>query len=82
MTAHLPGLAGPRFGALTPGLMAGPLRAAITAATRRPEPDAMAELLVQARQLPEQAAATQALPLRIARGLRERQADPSSSRRW
>ncbi|MFO1219831.1 MAG: trifunctional transcriptional regulator/proline dehydrogenase/L-glutamate gamma-semialdehyde dehydrogenase [Burkholderiaceae bacterium] len=55
--------------------MAGPLRAAITAATRRPEPETMAELLAQARQAPEQAAATQALALRIARTLRERQAD-------
>ena len=75
MTHPLPGPAGPRLGALTPGLMAGPLRAAITAATRRPEPEAMAELLPQARQSPEQALATQALATRIAQGLRERQTD-------
>jgi RHH-type proline utilization regulon transcriptional repressor/proline dehydrogenase/delta 1-pyrroline-5-carboxylate dehydrogenase len=75
MSTALPGTAGPRLGALTAGLLAGPLRDAITAATRRAEPEALAELLAQARQSPDQSAATQTLAMRIARGLRERQAD-------
>ncbi len=65
----------PRHGSLTPALQSGPLRAAITAATRRPEPETVAELLPQARQTDQQAAATHALALRVARGVRERTAD-------
>jgi RHH-type transcriptional regulator, proline utilization regulon repressor / proline dehydrogenase / delta 1-pyrroline-5-carboxylate dehydrogenase len=52
-----------------------PLRAAITAAWRRPEPEAMADLLPQARLPRQQADAAQALALRIARQLRERKSD-------
>ena len=52
-----------------------PLRAAITAAYRRPEPEAVADLLVQARLSRAQADAAQALAQRIARQLRERKSD-------
>jgi RHH-type proline utilization regulon transcriptional repressor/proline dehydrogenase/delta 1-pyrroline-5-carboxylate dehydrogenase len=48
------------------------LRQAITAACRRPEPEALAPLLAQARLPQEQAGKVQALALRLARGLRER----------
>ncbi|WP_348713381.1 trifunctional transcriptional regulator/proline dehydrogenase/L-glutamate gamma-semialdehyde dehydrogenase [Acidovorax soli] len=51
-----------------------PLRAAITAATRRPEPEALAPLLAQARLPADQAAAAEQLALRIAKALRERKA--------
>ena len=51
-----------------------PLRAAITAATRRAEPEALAPLLGQARLPPDQAASAEQLALRIARALRERKA--------
>ncbi|MFY3384969.1 trifunctional transcriptional regulator/proline dehydrogenase/L-glutamate gamma-semialdehyde dehydrogenase [Paracidovorax sp. MALMAid1276] len=51
-----------------------PLRAAITAAYRRPEPEALAPLLAQARLPADQAATAQQLALRIAKGLRERKA--------
>lgn len=54
--------------------LANPLRAAITAAYRRPEPEALAPLLAQARLPQDQAAAAQQLALRIARTLRERKA--------
>ena len=55
-------------------LLSNPLRAAITAAYRRPEPEALAPLLAQARLPQEQAAAAQQLALRIAKALRERKA--------
>lgn len=51
-----------------------PLRAAITAATRRPEPEALAPLLAQARLPADQAASAEQLALRIAKALRERKA--------
>ena len=51
-----------------------PLRAAITAAYRRSEPDALAPLLTQARLSEELAAASQYLARRIAGALRERKA--------
>nr|WP_296015224.1 trifunctional transcriptional regulator/proline dehydrogenase/L-glutamate gamma-semialdehyde dehydrogenase [uncultured Acidovorax sp.] len=54
--------------------LANPLRVAITAAYRRPEPEALAALLAQARLPQDQAAAAQQLALRIARTLRERKA--------
>ena len=49
-----------------------PLRAAITAATRVPEAEALAPLLTAARLPPEQAAATHALAHRLASTLRAR----------
>ncbi|WP_087746232.1 MULTISPECIES: trifunctional transcriptional regulator/proline dehydrogenase/L-glutamate gamma-semialdehyde dehydrogenase [unclassified Acidovorax] len=54
--------------------LSNPLRAAITAAYRRPEPEALAPLLAQARLPQELATASQQLALRIARALRERKA--------
>jgi RHH-type proline utilization regulon transcriptional repressor/proline dehydrogenase/delta 1-pyrroline-5-carboxylate dehydrogenase len=51
-----------------------PLRAAITAATRVPEPVALAPLLEQARLPQDKDQATQALALRIAGTLRQRKA--------
>ena len=56
--------------ALTPPLAASPLRAAISAATRRPEPELLPALLDQARLTAAQAEAAQALALRIAGGVR------------
>ena len=49
-----------------------PLRAAITAATRRPEPECVAALIDAARLPPAQAAAAQALAADLARRLRSR----------
>ena len=63
----LPALAG-----LTPGLLASPLRAAITAMTRLPEPELLPGLIEQARLAPPAADAATQLALRIARGVRER----------
>ncbi|MCE1191881.1 MAG: trifunctional transcriptional regulator/proline dehydrogenase/L-glutamate gamma-semialdehyde dehydrogenase [Acidovorax sp.] len=54
--------------------LSNPLRAALTAAYRRPEPEALAPLLAQARLPADQAAQAQQLALRIARALRERKA--------
>ncbi|WP_348704011.1 trifunctional transcriptional regulator/proline dehydrogenase/L-glutamate gamma-semialdehyde dehydrogenase [Acidovorax soli] len=54
--------------------LSNPLHAAITAATRRPEPEALAPLLAQARLPADQAAAAEQLALRIAKALRERKA--------
>lgn len=51
-----------------------PLRAAITAATRRAESEALAPLLAQARLPADQAASAEQLALRIAKALRERKA--------
>ncbi len=56
---------------LTPLLNESPLRAAITALTRSPEPELLPGLLEQARLEPAQATAAQALALRLARGVRE-----------
>lgn len=61
-----------QFAPRTP--LAQPLRAAITAAYRRPEPEALAPLLEQARLPQEAAASAQQLALRIAKALRERKA--------
>ena len=52
-----------------------PLRAAITAAWRKPEPEAVTSLLEQARLPGAQADAAQALAQRIARQLRERKSE-------
>ena len=57
---------------LTPCLLESPLRAAITASTRTPEPQLMPALLEQARLAPAAEQAAQVLALRIARGVRER----------
>ncbi|ART48625.1 trifunctional transcriptional regulator/proline dehydrogenase/L-glutamate gamma-semialdehyde dehydrogenase [Acidovorax carolinensis] len=54
--------------------LSNPLRAVITAATRRPEPEALAPLLAQARLPQDQAAAAEQLALSIAKALRERKA--------
>jgi RHH-type proline utilization regulon transcriptional repressor/proline dehydrogenase/delta 1-pyrroline-5-carboxylate dehydrogenase len=51
-----------------------PLRAAITAAYRRPEPEAVPPLLAEARMQPATAAAAQALARRLAQTLRDRKA--------
>jgi RHH-type proline utilization regulon transcriptional repressor/proline dehydrogenase/delta 1-pyrroline-5-carboxylate dehydrogenase len=62
----------PLTAALTPPLTASPLREAITALTRAPEPELLPGLLRQAALTPVRAAHAQALALRIARGVRER----------
>ena len=49
-----------------------PLRRAITAATRRPEPDCLAPLLPLAEPTPEEAAATRVLAKKLVNGLRRR----------
>ncbi|MBU0748299.1 MAG: trifunctional transcriptional regulator/proline dehydrogenase/L-glutamate gamma-semialdehyde dehydrogenase [Gammaproteobacteria bacterium] len=54
--------------------LSNPLRAAITAAYRRPEPEALAPLLAQARLPADQATLAEQLALRIAKALRERKA--------
>lgn len=54
--------------------LTNPLRAAITAAYCRPEPEALAPLLAQARLPQDQAALAGQLALRIAKALRERKA--------
>ena len=61
-----------QFAPRTP--LTNPLRAPITAAYRRPEPEALAPLLTQARLPQELATASQQLALRIAKSLRERKA--------
>src|ERR1019366_2041262 len=58
--------------ALTPRLLGSSLRAAVTAATRRPEPDLLPGLVEQARLDPDADETAQRLALRIARGVRER----------
>ncbi len=58
-------------GRFTPTLHRSPLREAIAALTRRPEPDLLPGLVEQARLTPAQAEASQALALRVARGVRE-----------
>ncbi|AOG25302.1 trifunctional transcriptional regulator/proline dehydrogenase/L-glutamate gamma-semialdehyde dehydrogenase [Acidovorax sp. RAC01] len=72
MTAAAPATPFAQFAPRTP--LASPLRAAITAAYRRPEPEALAPLLAEARLPQDQAAAAGQLALRIARALRERKA--------
>ncbi len=62
----------PAPGHLTPRLIASPLRAAVTALTRRPEPELLPGLVEQARLAPPAEEATHGLALRIARGVRER----------
>ena len=70
--AALPSAPFADFAPRTP--LSNPLRAAITAATRRPEPVDLAPLLAQARLPQGPAAADQQLALRIAKALRERKA--------
>ena len=60
---------------LTPALLDSPLRSAITAATRTPEPELLPALLERARLSPADDRATHDLALRIARGVRERTRD-------
>jgi RHH-type proline utilization regulon transcriptional repressor/proline dehydrogenase/delta 1-pyrroline-5-carboxylate dehydrogenase len=55
-------------------LARSPLRQAITAACRRPEPQAVQQILESARLPPDLAHRTQALARRLARNLRERKA--------
>ncbi len=57
---------------LTPPLSSSALRTAISAATRLPEPQLLPGLLAQAQLTPEQSQADQALALRIAGGVRDR----------
>ncbi|MCE9661073.1 MAG: trifunctional transcriptional regulator/proline dehydrogenase/L-glutamate gamma-semialdehyde dehydrogenase [Burkholderiales bacterium] len=57
---------------LTPALLSSPLRAAITAATRPPEPTLLPALLEQARLAEADDRAAHELALRVARGVRER----------
>jgi RHH-type proline utilization regulon transcriptional repressor/proline dehydrogenase/delta 1-pyrroline-5-carboxylate dehydrogenase len=61
--------------AITPPLSASPLRAAITAATRLPEPELLPGLLNRARMTEAQAQQTQALALRLSRSVRDRALD-------
>ena len=61
--------------ALTPPLNTAPLRQAISALTRLPEPTLLPGLLAAATLSQAQAQAAQALALRIARGVRERARD-------
>ena len=61
--------------ALTPPLNRSPLREAMGALTRRPEPELLPGLLDAATLPAAQAEAAQALALRIARGVRERARD-------
>jgi RHH-type proline utilization regulon transcriptional repressor/proline dehydrogenase/delta 1-pyrroline-5-carboxylate dehydrogenase len=71
MNTPTPNLASSVTGHTTPPL-ASPLRAAITALTRRPEPDLLPGLVEQARLDPDADETAQRLALRIARGVRER----------
>ncbi|HEX6137950.1 MAG TPA: trifunctional transcriptional regulator/proline dehydrogenase/L-glutamate gamma-semialdehyde dehydrogenase [Casimicrobiaceae bacterium] len=65
------------FGAFAPGLAPrAPLRRAVTAACRIPEPQALPPLLAEARLPPEDARAAHDLALRIAGTLRERNVSP------
>ena len=59
-------------GGLTPLPQRSPLRKAIAALTRAPEPGLLPGLLDQARLTTAQAEATQALALRVAQGVRQR----------
>jgi RHH-type proline utilization regulon transcriptional repressor/proline dehydrogenase/delta 1-pyrroline-5-carboxylate dehydrogenase len=62
----------PSPAAFTPLLATSPLRAAVSALTRRSESEVLPGLLREAVLSPPQAAAARALALRIARGVRER----------
>ena len=57
---------------LTPALLQSPLRSAITASTRTPEPELLPALLEQARLAPADDRAAHELAMRVARGVRER----------
>ncbi len=57
---------------LTPALSTSPLRSAISAATRRTEPELLPGLVEQATLAPAQQVEVEALALRIAGGVRER----------
>jgi RHH-type proline utilization regulon transcriptional repressor/proline dehydrogenase/delta 1-pyrroline-5-carboxylate dehydrogenase len=70
----MPDLPPPLTPALTPPLADSPLRSAVTALARRPEPDLLPGLLATAAMAAPQAAATQALALRLAGGVRARSA--------
>jgi len=72
MNARTPIAAPGLTGHLTPALLASPLRHAITALTRLPEPDLLPDLVEQARMEPAAEQAGHELALRIARGVRER----------
>ncbi len=52
--------------------LSNPLRAAITAATRRPEPEALAPVMAQASLYADLAASAQEVALRIAPGVGDR----------
>ena len=74
--ANMDSSAPPPFAAFTDPspFAATPLRRAITAATRRPEPEAVAALLPQARLPTALAGDSNQLALRLAQGLRDRKA--------
>ena len=60
---------------LTPALLSSPLRSAITATTRTPEPELLPALLEQARLSAAEDSAAHELAMRVARGVRERTRD-------
>ena len=60
---------------LTPALLTSPLRSAITATTRTPEPELIPVLLDEARLSAAEDSAAHELAMRIARGVRERTRD-------
>ncbi len=66
---------------ITPLSTPTPLRAAITAATRTPEPELLPPLLAAATLEPHQAQAAQQLALRVAAGVRARPA-PAGAPAW
>jgi RHH-type proline utilization regulon transcriptional repressor/proline dehydrogenase/delta 1-pyrroline-5-carboxylate dehydrogenase len=73
-TITAPGTAGAEAlaGTLTPLLGDSPLRAAIRALARAPEPELLPGLVAQAMLVATEAEAAQSLALRLARGVRER----------
>ncbi len=60
---------------ITPPLSVSPLRKAVTAATRQPEPELLPGLLEKARMSDAQSQQAQALALRLSRSVRERALD-------
>ncbi|MBL8327818.1 MAG: trifunctional transcriptional regulator/proline dehydrogenase/L-glutamate gamma-semialdehyde dehydrogenase [Rubrivivax sp.] len=70
--AASPGAPAPSAPALTRFLLDTPLRQAVSALTRPPEPDVLPPLVARARLPAAQAQQAQALALRLARGVRER----------
>ena len=60
---------------ITQALSTSPLRAAISAATRQPEPELLPGLLQQARMTDTQTRQTQTLALRLSKSVRERALD-------